>query len=124
MPDAAYIDAPQRILVVRLGSMGDIVHTLPAVAALRDAFPQARIDWLMERKWLPLLGGNPDVSAAIAFDPGSWSALRRTISQLRGARYDCAIDFQGLYKSALLGYCSGAPQRRRLRCASPYASLF
>jgi len=45
----------ERFLIVRLGSLGDLVHTLPAIASLRDSFPGARIDWLVERKWAALL---------------------------------------------------------------------
>lgn len=102
---------PQRVLIVRLGSMGDIVHALPAAAALRDALPGARIDWLVERKWLPLLQGNPDISDVIPFDPRPWSAALRGAMKLRGSRYDAVLDLQGLYKSALLTFASGAPRR-------------
>lgn len=110
-----------RILVVRLGSLGDIVHALPAVASLRDTFPQARLDWLVETRWAELLELNPDLSNIFPVDTRAWrraplglatwrsiAALRRT---LREARYDCAIDFQGLYKSAVLGRLSGAARR-------------
>ena len=51
-PEAAYI---ARLLIVRLGSMGDIIHTLPAVATLRRAFPGATIGWAVERRWTALL---------------------------------------------------------------------
>lgn len=98
-------------LIVRLGSLGDIVHTLPAAAALRASFPQARIDWVVESKWLPLLAGNPDVNQAIPLDRSSWSALRARVGRLRAARYDCVLDFQGLYKSAVLARLTGAPKR-------------
>ncbi len=103
--------ADERFLVVRLGSLGDIVHTLPAVAALRDSFPGARIDWVVERKWAPVLDGNPDLNQVIALERDSWGALRSCVRQVRAARYTCAIDFQGLYKSAFLGFFSSAPQR-------------
>ncbi len=99
-----------RLLILRLGSMGDIIHTLPAVAALRDAFPAARLDWLIERKWLPLLASNPALAAPVPLDrslAGTLAAVRR----LRRNAYTCAIDFQGLYKSALFAYLSAAPRR-------------
>ena len=51
----------QRILLLRLGSLGDIVHALPAAAALRDAFPDARLDWAVDPKWSRLLAGNHDL---------------------------------------------------------------
>lgn len=103
--------AEPRFLAIRMGSLGDIVHTLPAVSALRDAFPDARIDWLVERKWSSLLDGNPDLSAVIPIDRKSWSSVVSVVRQLRAARYTSAIDFQGLYKSALLALAAGAPQR-------------
>ncbi len=101
----------ERFLIVRLGSLGDIVHTLPAIAALRDSFPGARIDWLVERKWAALLDGNPDLNETVTFDRGSWGVLRNCVRRLRAMRYTCAIDFQGLYKSAILTALSGAPRR-------------
>ncbi len=111
--------ADERFLVVKLGSLGDIVHTLPAVAALRESFPGARIDWLLERKWAALLEGNPNLSAVVAVDRGSWGALGSCVVRMRAARYTCAIDFQGLYKSALLAFLSGAGKRVGL--ARPFA---
>ncbi len=103
--------ADERFLVIRLGSLGDIVHTLPGVAALRDSFPGARIDWIVERKWAGLLRGNPILNEVIELDPRSWRAIHACVRRLRAARYSCAIDFQGLYKSALLAFFSGAPRR-------------
>jgi lipopolysaccharide heptosyltransferase I len=103
--------ADERFLVVRLGSLGDIVHTLPAAAALHDSFPGARIDWVVEDKWAAVLDGNPDLSGVIALEPSSWTALRSCVRRLRAARYTCAIDFQGLYKSAVLSFFSGAARR-------------
>src|SRR2546425_5914837 len=101
----------ERFLIVRLGSLGDLVHTLPAIASLRDSFPGARIDWLIERKWAALLDGNPDLNETVRFDRGSWGMLRDCVRRLRAMRYTCAIDFQGLYKSAILTALSGAPRR-------------
>jgi lipopolysaccharide heptosyltransferase I len=103
--------ADERFLVVRVGSLGDIVHALPAVAALRESFPQARIEWLVERQWRKLLDGNPDLNEVIALDRRSWSGALACVRRLRVGRYTCALDFQGLYKSALLAFFSGAPER-------------
>jgi len=100
-----------RFLIVRLGSLGDIVHTLPAAAALCDSHPGASVDWVVESKWLPLLAGNPDLNQVIALDRDSWGAIGRCVGRLRGAGYTCALDFQGLYKSAVLAWFSGAPKR-------------
>lgn len=103
--------ADTRFLVVRLGSMGDIVHALPAVHALRESFPDARIDWVVEAKWLPLLRGNPDISEAIPVKRTTWTILRTCLGRLRAGGYDCLLDFQGLYKSAALGWLAGAKKR-------------
>jgi lipopolysaccharide heptosyltransferase I len=102
--------AEERFLVVKLGSLGDLVFTLPAVAALRRSFPDARIDWVVERRWDPLLEGNPDLNDVILLDRGAGPMLF-SILRLRRARYTCAIDFQGLYKSTLLALATGAPRR-------------
>ncbi len=61
----------ERFLVVRLTALGDILHTVPAVAALRAAHPKARIDWVVERKWAPVIEGSPAISEVIPFDRGS-----------------------------------------------------
>ncbi len=112
MPDA-------RFLLVRLGSLGDVIHALPAASALRDTFPEARIDWLIEPKWRRLLEGNPDLTEIISLEKKSAGGLITTVRKLRAAQYTCAIDFQGLYKSALPAFASGAP--RRIGFPSTYA---
>jgi lipopolysaccharide heptosyltransferase I len=103
--------ADASFLVVRLGSLGDVVHTLPAVAALREAFPCARIDWVIEEKWAPLLQGSPDVNEVVQLDRTSFATIRGCLRRLRAAANDCVLDFQGLYKSAVLARLSRAPKR-------------
>jgi heptosyltransferase I len=109
-----------RILIVKFGSLGDIVHCLPSVAQLRSAFPKAEIDWLVERKnkiAVDLSGLDVRVVPIDTYhwrnSPGIGSA--REIAEffwaLRTDGYDCAIDFQGLIKSAFFSYLSGAPLR-------------
>jgi lipopolysaccharide heptosyltransferase I len=108
---AAMSDRDARFLVVRLTALGDILHTVPAAAALRHAHPKAKIDWVVERKWAPVLEGSPAIDEVIPFDRRSaWSAVE-CVGRLRENRYDCAIDFQGLYKSSILAALSGAPRR-------------
>ncbi|MGH9714273.1 MAG: glycosyltransferase family 9 protein [Candidatus Acidiferrales bacterium] len=108
-----------RFLLVRLGSLGDIVHALPAAAALRDTFPDARIDWVVDQKWKRSLEGNPDLNELIVLDRSTAGGIAATIRKLRDPQYTCAIDFQALYKSALLSFASGAP--RRIGFRSSYA---
>ena len=90
--------AERRILVVRLGAMGDVIHTLPAVATLKHSFPHSRIVWAIDRKWAALLEGNPFVDEVLEFERSftGFLALRR---KLRESRFDLAVDFQGLIKS-------------------------
>lgn len=98
----------QSFLIVRLGSLGDLIHTLPAAAALRRAHPDARIDWLVEAPHRELLGLVPILSDVIVLRDrtlGAWLEARRV---LRNNRYDIALDFQGLIKSAALARLSGA----------------
>ncbi|MFZ0038183.1 MAG: glycosyltransferase family 9 protein [Candidatus Acidiferrales bacterium] len=96
-----------RFLIVRLGSLGDIVHTLPASAALRDSFPYARLDWVVESRWTPILDGNPDLNHVIPLDRSSTAGVLHTVEGLRNAHYTCALEFQSLYKSALLARAAG-----------------
>jgi heptosyltransferase-1 len=99
-----------RILVVRLGAMGDIIHSLPGAASLKHSFPEARVTWVVEPQWVPLLEGNGFVDRIVIFrrdHPGSW---RQTKRELRAERYDLAVDFQGLAKSALIAHAA-RPER-------------
>jgi heptosyltransferase I len=111
--------ADQRFLLVRLSSLGDIVHALPAAAALRDTFPSARIDWLVDPKWRRVLEGNPDISNVVALDRKSPGGIYGTVRAIAVEKYDCAVDFQALYKSALLPFA--ARVRRRIGFKSSYA---
>lgn len=95
-------------LVVRLGALGDLIHTLPAVAALRRAHPHARIDWLVEPRHRELLDLVPILTSVIVLERrslGGWLDITRRLQQ---RRYDVALDFQGLMKSAALARWSGA----------------
>jgi heptosyltransferase I len=101
----------KRFLIVRLTALGDILHTVPAVAALRAAHRDAKIDWVVERKWAPVLEGSPALNDIIPFDRRSPWIVFECVRRLRENNYACAIDFQGLYKSSLLAALSGAPRR-------------
>jgi len=119
------------LLVVRLSAMGDIIHTLPAAAVLRRAFPHATLGWLVEERWAellctlrhprsgrrspqrPLVDRVHTVNTAewrrAPFSLNTWQQMAVGLSELRGIRYDAAIDFQGAVRSALLARWSGAP---------------
>jgi heptosyltransferase-1 len=116
-----------RILVVRLGAMGDIIHALPAVASLKHSFPASRLTWAVEPRWAPLLEGNPFVDRVLLVDRAGAGALRRTWRELRAETFDFAVDFQGLLKSALVA-CMARPDRifgfHRSQAREPLAALF
>jgi lipopolysaccharide heptosyltransferase I len=97
-----------KILLVRLGAMGDLIHALPAAAALRRAFPQARIDWVVDTRHRELLDLVPVVDRRIAINTSSARSLLDAVRELRKSRYDVALDLQGLLKSAVLARLSGA----------------
>lgn len=81
--------------------MGDIIHTLPAVATLKQNYPGFRLSWAVEPRWTPLLEGNPFIDRLVPVRRDSLAGLRSTWSDLRSERYDFAVDFQGLVKSAI-----------------------
>jgi lipopolysaccharide heptosyltransferase I len=100
-----------RFLVVRLGSLGDILHTFPAVAALRESFPAARIVWLTHPRWTFLVGTSALASEVWTVETRSLSSLQPTISRLRKSVFSAAIDYQGLWKSAMLPFLGAVPRR-------------
>jgi len=99
---------PVRILVVRLGAMGDIVNTLPAAASLKHGIAHSRISWIVEPRWAPLLEENPYIDEIIPFDRRSFQSLRGAWQQLRAEAFDIAVDFQGLIKSAIVASAARA----------------
>ncbi|MEK6397313.1 MAG: glycosyltransferase family 9 protein, partial [Terriglobus sp.] len=120
-------DAP-KILIVRVGAMGDVLHAMPAVAALRAVLPDAEIGWAIEPHWSPLLRAHAGVQARGAEmplvdrvhevpakqwsrEPLSLKTLRSILSlrkELRAQRYDLAIDLQGTIRSGVIAWMSGA----------------
>lgn len=114
----------KRILIVRLSALGDVVMASGLIPALREAHPQAHLAWLVEPPAAPLLAHNPRLDEVIVLPRGPWRQLwreRRYLEvlrqvwrfrrELRARRFDIAIDAQGLLKSAVWGWLSGAPRR-------------
>jgi ADP-heptose:LPS heptosyltransferase len=104
---------PESILILKPSSLGDVVHTLPAVAALRKHWPHARIDWLVNPEWAPLLEHNPVVDQVQRFPRQTFRGPFAPFRLLTWARQfgsrskaDLVLDFQGLLRSGLIGrYC-------------------
>ena len=115
------------ILVVRLGAMGDIVHALPAEASLKHAFPGWQVTWVVEPRWAPLLEANPFVDRLVLLDRRTGATLARAWRELRAERFDFAVDFQGLLKSALVT-CATRTERiygfDRSVAREPLAAMF
>jgi len=121
----------ERLLIVRLSAMGDVIHTLPAVQALRNAFPNAIIDWLIEERWTELLcapgtprrgprsAGRPLVDWVHVVRLAGWrkslfemptlEQIARVWNDVRSVRYQVALDLQGAIRSAVLARSSRAP---------------
>jgi heptosyltransferase I len=103
--------AERRFLVVRLGSLGDIVHTFPAVAALREPFPAAEIIWLTHPRYKLLVQSSGLASKIWTAETRVISSLMKTIREIHTASFDTAIDYQGLWKSATLPFLGGVSRR-------------
>jgi heptosyltransferase I len=123
---------PDKLLIVRTSAMGDIIHALPAVAALREALPESVIGWVVEERWVellcapsaalsgPRLPGRPMVDRVHVINTKSWrrsllsldtwKQIRGSTVDLRSGKYPVAIDFQGSLRSAFIARVSGANQ--------------
>ena len=112
------------VALVKLSSLGDVVHALPVAAALHARLPRARVAWIVERREAAILRGNPAVDEVIPVDTRGWRDCRTLVAaaavagqlaelrrHLRGARFDVAIDLQGLLKSGVLTAATRAPLR-------------
>src|SRR5580704_1799248 len=96
----------ERIALIKPSALGDIVHSLPVLTALRRRYPQAHITWIVNRSYEPLLRGHPDLDATLIFDRkargGLWRGFRnyrRFFRKCRERQFDLAIDLQGLLRS-------------------------
>ncbi len=118
LPASVAGESVENILLVRLGAMGDVIQTLPAAAELKRCFPQAGLTWAIESRWAPLLRGNPHIDRVfeIPLDrrrEAKWSRapfrkLAGCLTGLRRTKFDLAVDFQGLLKSAAVAFLSRA----------------
>ncbi len=110
------VESVNSILIIKPSSLGDVVHTLPAVAAIRDAHPKAKITWVMNPEFTPLLRGNSDVNHIHVFPRKDFSGLGAPVrfgpwlKETRKLKPDVALDFQGLLRSAFIARMSGAKE--------------
>jgi lipopolysaccharide heptosyltransferase I len=109
-----------KILIVKLGAIGDIVHTLPVLAAIRHEMPQSEISWIVERRSAEILRGNQLIDNLIEVDTRSIRGkaakeilpeIASQLKELRKFKFDIALDLQGLLKSGMIAKLSGARRR-------------
>ncbi|MFL5240518.1 MAG: glycosyltransferase family 9 protein [Gemmataceae bacterium] len=114
----------RRIALIKPSALGDILHSLPVLTALRRRYPQAQITWIINRAYQPLLDGHPHLDASLAFDRGAlrhgwWRGMKTYASfvqQLRRRQFDLVVDLQGLMRTGLMSVATGA--RRRVGLSS------
>ncbi len=114
----------KRIALIKPSALGDVVHCLPLLAAVRKRFPKAHLAWIVNAGYAPLLEGHPDLDAIIPFDRsamrhGTWQGLRRLgqfLKRLRAEQFDLVLDMQGLLRSGIMCRATGA--RRRVGLAT------
>ncbi len=100
----------RRLLFVKPSSLGDIVHAMPVLDVFRRRYPQARITWLVKREWADIVGRVEGVDDIVAVGPGLRGWLG-AVPRLRASEFDLAIDLQGLFRSGLMAWLSGASRR-------------
>lgn len=111
-PAQAAHDAPQRVLIVLLGAIGDVVRALPLLGRMRRAWPGAHIAWAVEPKSEPVLRDHPWLDQLIVYDRARGpSAFVAFLRRVRRGRFDLVLDLQRHLKSGLVSLASGAPQR-------------
>ncbi len=124
----------KRILIIKPSSLGDVVNGLAIIGPLRRRYPGARIDWVVGKRCHDLLLDVPSLNRLLLFDRDSWRRLGswpsatgnffRLVRAAREARYDIAIDLQGLLRSALIAFLSGARTRIGFSNARELGALF
>ena len=116
-------DSVRRLLLIKPSSLGDIVHAMPTLAALREQFPQARVTWLVKRQWAPLVEVIAGVDQVCSVSEGLRGWLGR-VPDLRAAGFDLVVDLQGLFRSGAMARLSGCDRRIGFANAREGSSLF
>jgi lipopolysaccharide heptosyltransferase I len=122
---------PRRVCLIKPSSLGDVVHALPVLSALRDRWPEAHLAWVVNRGLRSLLDGHPLLDEVIPFDrsrvgltPSGLVSLGRFLRQLHHRRFDLVIDLQGLLRSGIMTASTGAPVRVGLENAREGSRYF
>ncbi len=113
--------SPKKILIVKPSSLGDVVHSLPFLNAVKSGFPKAEIHWVIARGLEGLLEGHPMIDRLIIINKDDWkrpakagktaAEIGRLFRSLRDERYDLVVDLQGLFRSGIITAATGAPMR-------------
>ncbi|ODT45226.1 MAG: hypothetical protein ABS70_03655 [Nitrospira sp. SCN 59-13] len=112
----------RRILLIKPSSLGDIVHAMPTLSALRERFPEAEVTWLVKRQWASLVEVIKGVDHVCAVEQGLMGWLGR-VPELRAAGFDLVVDLQGLFRSGAMAWLTGCSRRvgfANAREGSPY----
>jgi len=128
------MDKKTKILIVRLSAIGDVIHSLPILNALRKKFPDANISWVVEDKAADILLNNPLINKVFVIPKQRWKkegfSLKNTrefldiVSSIRKEKFDIAIDLQELFKSGIITYLSGAERRIAHAKTREFADIF
>jgi lipopolysaccharide heptosyltransferase I len=122
----------RRIALIKPSALGDIIHSLPVLTALRRRYPAAHISWIVNRGYESLLAGHPDLDATVPLDRKGGSAGRlnaafyyaRFLRRLRSLHFDLVVDLQGLLRSGIMAWATRAPRRVGLSTAREGAPWF
>ena len=116
-------DPVRRLLFIKPSSLGDIVHAMPTLAALRARFSHAEVTWLVKRQWAPLVETIDGVDQVCAVETGLSGWLGR-VPELRAARFDLVVDLQGLFRSGAMAWLTGCGRRIGFANAREGSRLF
>ena len=125
------------ILIVKLSAIGDVIHTLPSLTALRKLYPDAHITWVVEEAAADLVKNHPDLDAVIisrrknwsrdfqkGHFRGSWEEIKSFMKLMRQRRYDLVIDFHGLFKSSIIVFLSRGKRKLGYNSLQELSGLF
>ena len=128
--------SPKKILIIKLSSLGDVVHTLPVSRTLRQEYPKSYIAWIIEERYQELLYKNPDIDEVIPISTKAWrknwnrktlGEILRTIKKIRSEKFDAVFDLHGLIKTGVIAMLSGARIKvgfHKDNCKEKISSIF